>query len=253
MAVHTRSVTSPRQGHATLRHSVVAFSLETRTARDERRRGGDVFDTYDRSDGSSTIFLGDVSSKGALGIARAEMLRRAFRAGASKKQSPASIVAALNAVPFTGSERHRSEVFASIFIATVDRATQAMAYASAGHDTALIIKGREHRHLAQTGPVVGVLAHATFTDCVVTFGDSDVLLIATDGFTECRSRDDNSRQFGTAGIVRALAAKPSHSHSSASRAVAVSADSFTARRYNDDATLAAIARAGSARVDGLAP
>ncbi len=223
----------------------MSYSVETRTALDEHRRGGDVFDVYDRADGSSTIFLGDVSSKGALGIARAELLRHAFRTSANKERSPASIMAALNAAPFTGSHRYCSEVFASVFIATVSHATRAMSYASAGHDTALIVRGREHRHLAPTGPVIGVLGHATFTDGVVTFGDSDVLLIVTDGFTECRSHDDNSRQFGTTGIVRALAAKASHSHGTASRAVAVSADIFAARRYDDDATLAAIARAGS--------
>jgi len=118
----------------------VALSLETRDAFEEHRRGGDVFDSYDRADGSSTIFLGDV-----------------------------------------------------------------------------------------------------------------VLLIASDGFTECRSDDDRRRQFGTTGIVRALAATASHSHGSASRAVAARADSFTSRRYDDDATLAAVARSGVARPGRLAP
>jgi sigma-B regulation protein RsbU (phosphoserine phosphatase) len=231
----------------------VAFSLETRTALDEHRRGGDVFDAYDRADGSSTIFLGDVSSKGALGIARAEMLRRAFRASAGKERSPASIMADLNAVPFTGSHRYRGEAFASIFIATVSSATQAMSYASAGHDTALILTGRAHRHLAPTGPVIGVIGHAIYSDCDVAFGGADVLLIATDGFTECRSNDGQRRQFGTTGIVRSLAAKASHSHRSASRAVAAGADAFTARRYDDDATLAAIARVDCVRQSGLAP
>jgi serine phosphatase RsbU (regulator of sigma subunit) len=244
--MQTQSIHGPNPGRFDLRATAAAYSVETRSPLEEHLRGGDVFDAYHRSDGSSTIFLADVSSKGAFGIARAEMLRRAFRGSANKECSPASIMTALNAVPFTGPDRYRSGTFATVFIATLRRSTQAISYASAGHDTALILKGRTHRHLAPTGPIVGVIREANYTDCVVAFGSTDLLLIATDGFTECRSHSDHRLQFGTTGIIRTLATKAYQSHASASSAIALGADVFTADRYRDDATLAVIARTKAA-------
>jgi sigma-B regulation protein RsbU (phosphoserine phosphatase) len=224
----------------------VVYSLETRRATDEHLRGGDVFDAYDRLDGSSTVMLADISSKGTLGKAQAEVLRHAFRRNACRERSPSIILAALNTLQLAGGRRSGDHAFATVFIATLTRTGEALCYASAGHDTALILRGRSHEHLAPTGPVIGVMGDASFADGLATFGPTDLLLVATDGFTECRSEDDDRRQFGTSGIIRALGATPPRSHRSVSRTVALSADVFTGERYRDDATLVAIRRNGSA-------
>jgi serine phosphatase RsbU (regulator of sigma subunit) len=218
--------------------------VETRSAIDERLRGGDVFDAYDRTDGSSTIMLADVSTKGALGMAQAEMLRHAFRRNARRERTPSRIMAALNILPLAGSRGSDSDAFATVFIATLSRASEALWYSSAGHDAALILKGRAHEHLAPTGPVIGVVRNARFADAFASFGPAELLFIATDGFTECRSEGDDRKQFGTSGIVRALGATAQRSHRSASRAVALGADVFTGRKYRDDATLVAVSRNG---------
>jgi sigma-B regulation protein RsbU (phosphoserine phosphatase) len=115
-------------------------------------------------------------------------------------------------------------------------------YASAGHDIGLFVNGRRHRHMAPTGPVLGVMPDAVYTDCMEPFGPRDLLLLATDGFTECRNNAEGPRQFGTAGIARCVADEAVQTCASTSRAVARAADLFTGGHYRDDATLAAIAR-----------
>jgi serine phosphatase RsbU (regulator of sigma subunit) len=222
--------------------SALAYSVERRTPVEAHLRGGDIFDAFDRGDGTASVLLADLSSKGPLGTAQAQMLRDAFRRTARRERSPANIMSALNRLPLAACAEAHSDTFATVFIATIGRSTQALCYASAGHDTALIVGGRSHRHLAPTGPVIGVIQNAEFADGFAAFGANDLLLIATDGFTECRSSSDRSALFGTTGIVRALGAEPAHSHRSACGLVALRTDAFTGGHYRDDATLAAIAR-----------
>jgi sigma-B regulation protein RsbU (phosphoserine phosphatase) len=217
-------------------------SVGIRTPQDPSLRGGDVFDTYERSDGSVSVLIADVSSKGIRGIAKAEMLRNAFRRVARREDRPSYIMAELNRLPFNGSDLRRCVTFASAVVATISRATQMLCYASAGHDAALIVQGRRHGHLAPTGPIIGIMPGASFADKYARFGTTDLLLLATDGFTECRNEADRETQFGTTGIIRALGTNPHRSYRSACRAVVHLADVFTGGSYRDDATLAVIAR-----------
>jgi sigma-B regulation protein RsbU (phosphoserine phosphatase) len=240
--MHLHKTTQLEPGLPISASRAVAVSVETRTAPDPRLRGGDVFDTHQRADGSTSILLADLSSKGSLGIAHAEMLRHAFRRIARTERCPSYMMAELDRLPFNGSAVRSYVTFAAAVIVTIGRATESLCYASAGHDTALIVQGRRHAHLAPTGPVLGVLPDARFADCHVAFGTADLLVLATDGFTECRDETSSSRQFGTTGIVRALGSAPQQSHRSACRAIALQTDVFTGGRYRDDATLAVIAR-----------
>jgi sigma-B regulation protein RsbU (phosphoserine phosphatase) len=221
---------------------VITTSVGIRTPQDPSLRGGDVFETYERTDGSVSILIADVSSKGILGIAKAQMLRDAFRREARQEDRPSYIMDELNRLPFNGSDLTRGVSFASAVVATISRSTQTLCYSSAGHDAALIVKGRRHVHLGPTGPIIGIMPGASFGDAYARFGTTDLLLLATDGFTECRSESDRTTQFGTTGIVRALGTNPHRSYRSACLAIVNLADIFTGGHYRDDATLAVIAR-----------
>jgi serine phosphatase RsbU (regulator of sigma subunit) len=221
----------------------IGYTLEARAARDERLRGGDVFEVYTRADASVSILLADISSKGARAGRHAEILCKEFRRVARREPSPSRIVSALNEVAFEAVDGIPDDTFATLFVASLSPATPGLCYASAGHDAALIVCGRSHRHLAQTGPIIGIIRDATFDDVVVEFSAGHLLVIATDGFTECRWSVDRTSQFGTTGIVRAIGSDPQRSHRSASRSVAMCADAFTGGVYRDDATLVMISRA----------
>jgi sigma-B regulation protein RsbU (phosphoserine phosphatase) len=226
---------------ASPRQACIEVSVERRSARCDRLRGGDLVDVYHEADGSACVLLADVSSKGIRSIAHVEHLQAEFRRAARVERSPSYIMAALNRLRFesTGDE---PEPFATVFVARFDRAKRLLRYASGGHDTALVFRGGEHRHLKQTGPVIGVIPNAIFRDCSVKFDSGDILVIATDGFTECRRDRAPFEQLGTSGIVRALTAEAAHSPHSVSTVVGAFADAFTGGAYRDDATLVAVAR-----------
>jgi serine phosphatase RsbU (regulator of sigma subunit) len=220
----------------------VRFAVETRNAIDLTMRGGDIFEVHLRSDGSAALLIADVSSKGALSIVHTEMMRRTFRMCASTERSPAVMMAMLNRLRFDGPPPTANVTFASAIIVAIERSTMICRYASAGHDIGLLFRDRAHRHLAPTGPVLGVIPDAVYTDCIEPFGNRDFLVLATDGFTECRDNTNQSRQFGTSGIARAVSDTALHSGATLSRALALSIDDFTAGNYRDDATLAVIVR-----------
>lgn len=220
----------------------VSYSLATRGASDQTLRGGDLFDAYVRPDGSVAILIADASSKGALSIVHTELMRRAFRMAAITERSPAAMMGLLNQLRFDGPPPFGNVTFAAALIVTIERCSEICRYASAGHDIGLFFRGRAHRHLRPTGPVLGVFGSAVYTDCIEPFCRDDFLLLATDGFTECRDAFDDGRQFGTAGLARAVATEPPRTCAAAASAVARRADEFSGGRYRDDATLAVIAR-----------
>ncbi len=236
--------TCPTQQAPTLlpRPTCVDVAIERRTASDTWPQGGDLDDIYQDPDGSACVLLADLSSKGSRSIGHVRQLRDAFRRAARMERIPSRIMAALNRLHFGSAADGQQDVFATAFIARIAPAANTLCYASGGHDTAMVISGRAHRHLAQTGPVIGVISRATYADRFVDFAAGDLLLVATDGFTECRRDRAPSEQFGTSGIVRALGFQEHHTPHRACTVIGKLTDSFTGGAYRDDATLVALTR-----------
>jgi serine phosphatase RsbU (regulator of sigma subunit) len=219
----------------------ICHAIEKRSACDEKYRGGDVFEVVAASR-YSTLLLADVSSKGTLSLEHTEVIRRRFRDAVWNERSPARILEILNGVVLDDKNNPDRVTFASAIVATFDRESPALTYSSAGHDIGLIIRGNAHQHLVPSGPVLGVIPAAAFFDRSESFDSDASLIVATDGFTECREPSRSLRQFGTTGIVKAAISSSRASCSSIARAIALSADRFTSTIYRDDATLAVIAR-----------
>jgi sigma-B regulation protein RsbU (phosphoserine phosphatase) len=211
-----------------------------RSASPEEWRGGDVFETLTRRDGSISILLADVSSKSSTAVLHSEMLRSAFNRSANTQRHPGRILSSLNALPFDTASPGACVTFASAFVATFDEELRSMTYASAGHDQAMIIGERSHRHLAVTGPLLGVFVEPAFTERREPFGADELLVLVTDGVTECRHVGAKALRFGTGGIVRALASARIDGSRSACEAIVANVDEFSGRYYRDDATIAVV-------------
>ena len=220
----------------------VTCSVVSRSAADETIRGGDLVELVVRPDGSASMLVADLSSKGSLSFNHGDTLRQSFRRAALETESPAAILALLNVLRFTGPPHTAGVIFATAFVANIDQSLPRLSYASAGHGPALLVAGRAHRHLLPTGPLLGVMSDASFTERREDFDHDALLVVVTDGFSECRNTALDSMQFGTSGVVRALAFDKVRSCRSAANTVARSADIFTGGRYHDDATVAVIAR-----------
>jgi len=221
-------------------------SVVSRSATNEQNRGGDIFHASALSEDATITVLADMSSKGAAAKRHVEAFLAAFRSEARESRRPAHILSGLNASRAAIDEN----TFACAFVAYFGRATGTVTYASAGHDLALLLSGRRHVHLEPTGPALGIIERAAFRERSMPFHENDALLIATDGFTECRKSADQSRMFGSAGIVRAVHALDAR-EADLAEAVARAADAFTAGLYRDDATVACIANVRASTPSGF--
>lgn len=218
----------------------LTWATSVRSASPEEWRGGDVFETFAHHDGSLSILLADVSSKSGTAVLHCEMLRSAFNRSAKAQRHPGRILSILNALPFDAPSPVAGVTLASAFVATFGEDVSSMTYASAGHDLAMIIGARSHRHLAVTGPLLGAFAEPAFTARCEPFGADELLVLVTDGVTECRHPRAQALRFGTNGIVRALASARIDGSRSACDAIVANVDEFSGRYYRDDATIAVV-------------
>ena len=116
-----------------------------------------------------------------------------------------------------------------------------MIYASAGHDPVMVIGKSAHRHLPTTGPLLGIFEDLLFAERTEPLGADDLVVLATDGVTECGVAHGKGPQFGTTGIIRAVASARNHSPRAARDAISRSLDAFARGSYRDDATIAVLA------------
>jgi phosphoserine phosphatase RsbU/P len=221
--------------------SPIRWATSVRRASSTNTRGGDIFEALARKDGTLAVLLADLSSKGDLAELHSKALRSAFTRSVDEQREPASILAVLNRLKLEAPSPQGDVIFASAFVATIRRGSRSMTYASAGHDLAMIVGERSHRHLATTGPLIGVLPDPLFAERREPLGIDDLLVLVTDGVTECRHAKADTLQFGTNGIVRAMASVRTRRPLPAHDEIARSLHEFSGGYYRDDATIAVIA------------
>lgn len=87
------------------------------------------------------------------------------------------------------------EKYATGFVAQLDPAAHRLAWANAGHNTALLVRrSGEVERLVASGPPLGLLPAAEYGARSTELGPGDLLLIYTDGITEAADPDDD--EFG---------------------------------------------------------
>lgn len=213
-----------------------------RTASCKTSRGLDVFEVLTRGDGPVSILMADLSSKGKLAHVHSNTLRSAFARFAEDERHPARILAMLNRLKRELPSPESDVAFAAAFVATFEKGSHSMLYASAGHELAMIVgRQRSHRRLATTGPLIGVLPDPLFAERKEPLSEDDLVVLVTDGVTECRHPYEETLRFGTSGIVCALASARNRDPLAAHDAIARSLDQFGGGYYRDDASVAVLA------------
>jgi serine phosphatase RsbU (regulator of sigma subunit) len=220
----------------------ISASVTKRSATNPQLRGGDVFELVACRDGVSAFLFADISSKAALSAVHVGMLQRAFASATATHRGPGAILSELNRMRFDDVPGATGVTFSTAFVGIVDRQATRLTFASAGHDLALVLRGRAHEHLAPTGPLLGVIQNACYLESNTPFISGDRLVLASDGVTECRNMVDSSLAFGSSGVIRALHFDQSRSCRSASNIVLRGADNFCGGAYRDDATVVVICR-----------
>ena len=85
--------------------------------------------------------------------------------------------------------------FVTVFYARVNPSLRTLQYANGGHNPPLLVRTRTQTTLLleESGPIVGILPDAQFTDTVISLESGDILTFYTDGVTE--QENENEEQF----------------------------------------------------------
>ncbi len=148
-----------------------------------RMLGGDYYDFFAISDDVVDVVIADVSGKGASAALLMPSLAVALRLRAKELSGPAEIIKSLDGVL---KQVTKPSTFVTMFYARVNHKERRLEYACGGHNPPLLVRPRtgESWMLEASGPIVGILPDAEYTNTVVQLECGDVLTLYTDGVSE---------------------------------------------------------------------
>ena len=168
--------------------------------------GGDVYDIQQVEEGVLGIMLADASGHGLPAALQARDVVIGLRMGQAEHHKISDTVARLNEVIHRSSLASR---FISLFYAELEESGN-MAYVNGGHCPPLMISpGGDVFELKTCGPVLGPLPGAQYRRGYLTLRPGEVLVMFTDGVTECsgpNATEDDPDHFGREGLIRAVQA-----------------------------------------------
>lgn len=158
--------------------------------------GGDFYDLFPLAGDRWGIFLGDVCGKGAGAAAVTSLTRYTLRAAAVYDNDPAAVLGNLNTVlhhEFTGDDPRFATVVFGLLTPQGDG--YQVRLASGGHPPALLLRAHGTAQYLRTpgGQLVGILPDAAFVTTTAWLGPGDTVLLYTDGLTEARTGEAQTR------------------------------------------------------------
>jgi sigma-B regulation protein RsbU (phosphoserine phosphatase) len=200
-----------------------------------RLLGGDYYDFFQISENVVDIVIADVSGKGAAASLLMPSLAVVLRVRARELPGPAAIIKDLDSVlkQITGPAN-----FVTVFYARVNPSLRTLEYASGGHNPPLLVRTRTQTTLLldESGPIVGILPDAQFSDTFVTLESGDILTFYTDGVTE--QENENEDQFSIDRLKNLILSKETDSAATLVSDVTEAVSTFAGtKEQEDDLTL----------------
>jgi sigma-B regulation protein RsbU (phosphoserine phosphatase) len=157
-------------------------------SRSASRVGGDFYDFIMRTKQPFTFTVGDISGKGIPAALLMAMTRTVIRTKTNVVSLPSPQVILSRTNEELYDDFTELSMFATVFVGQYDPVTRQLLYANAGHSPVIYCPaGGAARLLQADGTPVGVLPMSLSEDHCLTFSDGDVLVVATDGFSEARN------------------------------------------------------------------
>lgn len=156
--------------------------------------GGDYFDWITLEDGSLLLALGDVSGKGVAASLLMSHLRASLHAESRPGRAPVEIITSMHRSLSRAVEPGR---FATFFLASISANGSSITYCNAGHNPPFLLRGKNINLLGATGLPLGMIEDMTYEQAEHTYESGDVLVVYSDGVTECPAKgDDEGEDYG---------------------------------------------------------
>ncbi|HUW30256.1 MAG TPA: GAF domain-containing SpoIIE family protein phosphatase [Planctomycetota bacterium] len=197
--------------------------------------GGDYYDVLDLGGGKWGIAIADVSGKGVPAALVMVMTRTLLHAAARTSASPANVLGIINAHLYQETD---PSVFVSMLYGIWDSGACTFAYANAGHEPPILIRGNAVMSLPNAGVALGAMEHVAgiIEDRTLKLTDDDRLFLFTDGATE--AKNERGEMLGSERLLDAFKAATAGNKSHHSAAVLDAIRSFAGNaQQHDDITL----------------
>ena len=154
-----------------------------RPALEDQGVGGDFTSVFSGDKGVTFLIVGDLSGKGLAAASQVATVRHMLRFALHNGQTVAGAVTALNR---TLADHDLLTGFATLFVGRYDAYTRQLCFVNCGQDAGLILRAAtgEIETMPPTGPVLGAVSTAVYTEESVLLEDDDVIALYTDGLTE---------------------------------------------------------------------
>ncbi|MES2464318.1 MAG: PP2C family protein-serine/threonine phosphatase, partial [Armatimonadota bacterium] len=161
------------------------FAKRYEAQSDESLVGGDIYDLFPLEAGRIGLVIADVSGKGLAAAKKTAMVKYSLRSYAREHPSPGKVLARLNSALF---DEENMTGFVTLLYGVLEEHTGMFQYASAGHETPILMRSDGTFELLEpTGLVLGAAPDQEYDTESVALHAGDGLLLFTDGLTEARS------------------------------------------------------------------
>ena len=163
----------------------ISIAARYQSALQEAQVGGDFYDIFELGDNKLGVLIGDVAGKGLQAAIRVAAVRYSIRSYAYLDSRPGRVMTLANEALRQGNSDTESMLTA--FFAIIDTADSTMTYANAGHEPPVVYNSPEDvEELVVTGPMLGILQDAVYSEETCRLNGGDTVVMFTDGITEAR-------------------------------------------------------------------
>jgi serine phosphatase RsbU (regulator of sigma subunit) len=160
--------------------------------------GGDYYDLVPVNEDDCLCLIADVSGKGPGAALKAATIQGNVQALTRTRVDPVGLASALNEC-FRSRPTADTVSYVTAFAGILDRSGR-LTYCNAGHNPPLLItSGGSVQQLSEGGPFLGFFKGPKFQEGGVQLSCGDVLLLYTDGVTECE--DTGGEFFGIERLI----------------------------------------------------
>lgn len=172
---------------------------------------GDYYHFITGEDGTLGVAIADVIGKGVPAALSMSMIKYAMDSFYDELMSPSAILRNLNSVV----ERNvASNMFITMFYGQLFPDLGTLRFASAGHEPGYVYRAETDtfEEIEAKGLVLGVLKNTHYKQYELTLGEHDMIVLLTDGVTECKRGDRFIKHEEVIDIIREYKHLPAQEH-----------------------------------------
>lgn len=200
--------------------------------RPAREISGDIYDVFERPDGSFIIAFGDVSGKGAAAALYGGLVSGLLRTLAPRRREPAELLKALNQSLI---ERKVEARYVTLLVLLWTPATREIVMANAGALPPMICRAGEILKLRVEGVPLGLLDSREYEEVTFAAHPGDIVVLYSDGITD--HLNAAGAEFGRGRLAHLVRTHPGSPKSLIS-AIFADLDKFSTKPFDDQTVFA---------------